>query len=179
MKFVTSLVLGVAASVVMSAGALGAENTAQYTPYSSTFGFDGFYAGVLLGGFFDGTTSYLVAPDTNAISLGAAAGVNFYLTESVLGGFEVQGGADWGKAGTAFDALALGRIGFAPVSDFMFYGTLGGGLAGGKTVYAFGGGVEVAAMDQLGVRAEILSLGKWGSSPNAVKASAGLIWHMQ
>ncbi|VAW19347.1 hypothetical protein MNBD_ALPHA12-1380 [hydrothermal vent metagenome] len=180
MKLVTSLMLGVAASIALSAGAFAAENNnSAYAPYPGAFGFDGFYAGVLLGGFFDGTTSYLVAPDTNAISLGAAVGVNFYLTESVLGGFEVQGSADWGKAGVAFDALALGRVGFAPASDFMFYGAAGGGFAGGKSVYAFGGGVEVAAMDQLGVRAEVLGIGKWGSRADAIKADVGLVWHMQ
>jgi len=179
MKRVTSLMLGVAATLALSAGALGAENASPYSPYSSTFGFEGFYAGVLLGGFFDGTTSYLVAPDTNAISLGGAVGVNFYLTQSVLGGFEVQGSADLGTSGTVYDALALGRVGFAPASDLMFYGTVGGGVAAGKSVYAFGGGVEVAAMDAFSVRGEILGLGQWSASPDAAKATLGLIWHMQ
>ncbi len=179
MKSVNSLLLGVAATLVMGAGALADQDTSPYIPYSAAYGFEGFYAGVLLGGFFDGTTSYLVAPDVNAFSLGAAVGVNFYLTDSVLGGFEVQGSADWGTSGVVYDALALGRLGLAPANDFMVYGVAGGGVAAGGTVYAFGGGVEAAAMDSFSIRGEILGLGSWGSSPNAAKASVGLIWRMQ
>ncbi len=179
MKSVTSLMLGVAASLAMSAPALANQDTSTYIPYSGAYGFEGFYAGVLLGGFFDGTTSYLVAPDVNAFSIGAAAGVNFYLTDSVVGGFEVQGSADWGTSGFVYDVLGLGRVGFAPADDLMVYGVAGGGIAASKTVYAFGGGVEVAAMDSFSVRGEILGLGRWGSSPNATKASLGLFWRMQ
>ncbi len=179
MKSVRKIVVGIAATLAMSTGAFAGQDLGQYAPYAGGVGFEGFYAGVLLGGFFDGTSAYLTAPDTSAISLGAAAGVNFYITESVLGGFEVQGSADFGASGTAFDALGLARVGFSPDDNFMVYGASGLGVAGGSGVYAFGGGVEVAAVDSVGIRGEILGLGTWGNAPDAVKASVGLIWHMQ
>ncbi len=173
-----SLMLGVAATFALTAGAFSQSLSDPYAGYGGV-GFEGFYAGVLLGGFFDGTSNYLTAPDTNAISLGAAVGVNFYITDSVLGGFEVQGTANFGTTATAFDALALGRVGFAPSDDFMVYGASGLGVASGQGVYAFGGGVEVAAYDSLSVRGELLALGEWGTAPDAVKGTVGLLWRMQ
>ncbi len=173
-----SLMLGVAATFALTAGAYSQSLSDPYASYGGA-GFEGFYAGVLLGGFFDGTPSYLIAPDTNAISLGAAVGVNFYITDAVIGGFEVQGSADFGTTATTIDALALARVGFAPTDDFMVYGASGLGVAGGNGVYAFGGGVEVAAYDSFGVRGELLGIGTWGAAPDAVKATVGLIWHMQ
>ena len=178
MKRARSLMLCVAATFALTAGAYSQSLSDPYVSYGGA-GFEGFYAGVLLGGFFDGTSAYLIAPDTNAISLGAAVGVNFYITDSVLGGFEVQGSADFGTTATVFDALALARVGFAPTDDFMFYGAGGLGVAGGSGVYAFGGGVEVAAYDSVSVRGELLGIGTWGTAPDALKGTVGLIWHMQ
>ncbi len=187
MKILHTLALGVAASALMGTAAFAAETSTPYvaptTPYMSSmpssFGFEGFYAGVLLGGFFDGTSSYLTAPDTSALSAGLAVGVNFYLTDAVVGGVEVQGTVDFGKTAWVKNGLVLGKVGYAPTSDMMIYGTGGVGLADTSTVYAFGGGVEVAAMDTFGVRGEVLGMGTFGAAPNAVKATVGLIWHMQ
>ncbi len=180
MKYTRALMLGVATSFALSAGALAAElNTPYAAPYSSGYGFEGFYAGVLVGGFFDGSSAYLTAPDTSAISAGLAVGVNFYLTDSVVGGLEVQASADMGATATISDAFVLGKLGFAPSDDVMVYGTGGAGWVGGSTAYAVGGGVEMAVMDSMGVRGEVLAVGPWGASPNAYKATAGLVWRMQ
>lgn len=183
MTFAKQLMLGTAAVAALTTGAMAADFSDPYVPYTPTstaFNFEGFYVGVLGGGFWDPAlgTAYLTAPDTAAWSLGAAAGVNFYLTDSVLGGFEVQGSADIGASGTIFDGLALGRLGFSPTNEVMLYGAGGVGVAGGTGVYALGGGVEVAAWDQVGVRGEVLALGPWGAAPDAAKATVGLIWHM-
>lgn len=186
MKIVRSLMLGVAttfaATFAMASGAMAADVTSPYVApaaYGSGYGFEGFYAGVIAGGIVDGSSSYLTAPDVSAFSAGVAVGVNFYLTDQVIGGVEVQASANIGATATAYDALALGRVGFAPSDDLMVYAALGAGVAGGSNVYAFGGGVEMAVMDSLGVRGEILGLGAWGSAPDAAKVSVGLIWHMQ
>lgn len=187
MKFARTLMLGVAAVATMTAGAMAADFSDPYEPYTapsySAFNFEGFYFGVIGGGFWDGTSSYLTPPDTAAWSLGAAAGVNFYLTDTVLGGFEVQGSGEFGASGTAFDGLALGRLGFAPTSEVMIYGAGGPGFtsnAGTTTgIYALGGGIEVAAWDQVAVRGELLGIGTWGALPNAAKATVGVMFHMQ
>lgn len=185
MNILRSLMLGVATGVVLVtgiSGAVAAEINAPYVApniYSSSYGFEGFYAGVLLGGMVDGTSSYLTAPDTSALNAGLAVGVNFYITDSVVGGVEVQASGNFGATATVLDALALARVGFAPNDDFMVYGAAGAGVAGGSNVYAFGGGVEVSVMNNIGVRGEILGLGAWGAAPDAAKATVGLIWHMQ
>ncbi len=186
MKTVRSLMLGVAASLATSfalaSGAMAADITAPYVApasYGSGYGFEGFYAGVLVGGLLDGSSTYLTAPDVSALSAGVAVGVNFYLTDQIIGGAEVQASANFGATTTEYDALALARVGYAPSDDLMVYAALGAGVAGGTNVYAFGGGVEMAVMDSVGVRGEVLGLGTWGAAPDATKVSVGLIWHMQ
>ena len=185
MKTLRSLMLGVATSLALISGISGttaAELNAPYVApniYSAGYGFEGFYAGIILGGLVDNTSSYLTAPDVSALNAGLAVGVNFYITDSVVGGVEVQASGNFGATATVLDALALGRVGFAPTDDFMVYGAAGAGVAGGTNVYAFGGGVEVSVMDNIGVRGEVLGLGTWGATPNAAKATVGLIWHMQ
>lgn len=183
MNLAKTILLGTVAVAALTSGAMAADFSDPYTPYSpasTAFNFEGFYVGVIGGGFWDPAagTAYLAAPDTAAWSLGGAVGVNFYLTDSVIGGFEVQASGNVGASGTTFDALALGKLGFAPTNEVMIYGAGGLGLAGGTSVYALGGGVEVAAWDQVGVRAEALALGPWGGTPDAAKATVGVIWHM-
>ncbi len=187
MKIVRKLMIGVAASCVLATGALAADPNSYAAPYvaptapayASGYGFEGFYAGVVLGGFFDGTSSYLTAPDTSAIDVGLVVGVNFYITDSILAGVEVQGGAEIGATATTYDALALVKVGFAPSDDYMVYGVGGAGVVGASSVYAFGAGVEMAVMDSIGVRGELLGIGNWGAAPDTMKATIGLIWHMQ
>ncbi len=187
MKLAKKFLLSTAAVAALTAGAVAADYSTPpayepytpYTPASTAFSFEGFYVGLLGGGMWDSTGgSYLVAPDTTAWNIGAAAGVNFFLTDSVLGGFEVQGGANIGASGTTFDGLALGRLGFTPTNEVLVYGAGGAGVAGGSSVYALGGGVEVAAWDNIGVRGEVLALGPWGAAPDAAKATVGVVWHM-
>ena len=188
MKFARTLLMSVAASAAMTAGAMAADMSDPYVPYTpmapaaSAFSFEGFYFGVIGGGLWDSTSSYLTAPDTAAWSLGAAAGVNFYLTDSVLGGFEVQGSGDFGATNAIFDGFALGRLGLAPTNEVMVYLAGGPGFTSntGTTtgVYGIGGGVEVAAWDQVSLRGEVLGIGTWGAAPNAVKATAGVMFHM-
>ncbi len=179
MKTSHSLMLGIASAFIFGSGAAIAQGNVISSAYGSGYGFEGFYAGVLLGGVLDGTSAYLTAPDVTAINLGLAVGVNFYLTESIIGGLEIQGGANIGTTATTFDALALARLGFAPGDDFMVYGVAGLGTVGATGVYAFGGGVEAAVTQSIAVRGEVLGLGQWGAAPNAVKATAGVIWRMQ
>jgi len=179
MKISRSLMLGVAFAFVLGTGVAVAQSDVYAPSNLGGYGFEGFYAGVLLGGVFDSTSAYLSGPDVNAFSAGLAVGVNFYLTESVIGGLEVQGGANFATTATTFDALGLARLGFAPGDEFMVYGAAGLGAIAGNGVYAFGAGVEGAVMQSVSVRGEVLGLGTWGAAPNAMKATAGLIWRMQ
>ncbi|MCB9993879.1 MAG: hypothetical protein H6873_09505 [Hyphomicrobiaceae bacterium] len=175
-----------ALALLATAGLAGAAQAADfsqpyspYTPTSSAFSFEGFYVGVTGGGMWDSTSAYLALGDTAAFSVGGVAGVNFYLTDTVLGGLEVQGTADIGASGTVFDGFLLGRLGYAPSDNLMVYAAGGPGVAGGTAVYGLGGGVEFAATDSLSVRGEVLGVGPWGALPNAAKANVGLLWHMQ
>ncbi|MCB1517017.1 MAG: hypothetical protein KDJ19_05295 [Hyphomicrobiaceae bacterium] len=177
-----TLALALLASAGFAGAASAADFSEPYTPYTPTysaFNFEGFYIGVTGGGIWDGTSAYLVAPDTAAFSVGGVAGVNFFLTDTVLGGLEVQGSVDVGTSGTVFDGFLLGRLGFAPSDNVMVYAAGGPGIAGGTGVYGIGGGVEFAATDSMSVRGELLGIGTWGAAPDAAKATVGLLWHMQ
>lgn len=182
MRITRTLMIGVATSLAFSAAALTsatAQSNYATSPYLGGYGFEGFYAGVLLGGMFDGTSAYLTAPDVSSLSVGLAVGVNFYLTENIVGGLEVQGGVNFGATANTYDALGLAKLGFAPGDDFLVYATAGVGAVGANGVYAFGGGVEAAVMESISVRGELLGIGQWGATPNALKATVGLIWRMQ
>lgn len=140
---------------------------------SPLFNFEGFYAGV------QGGAAWLFGPGTVSWTAAGVAGVNFALSEALLAGLEFQGGATFGGAGvTGADILLLGHVGGYLTNDLMIYGALGGGLVNGAGSYALGGGLEYPLMDQLSVRGEILGTGAFGAAPNAIRGSAGLLFHM-
>ena len=68
------------------------------------------YASSELEGFYAGIYGGAMTNPTLAATAGGMAGANFAVTDSVLAGLEVQGGATFG-AGTSFDALMLARAG--------------------------------------------------------------------
>ena len=110
-------------------------------------------------------------------TVGIVAGVNFAMSDMILAGLEFQGGVMWPDSDWDWEAYALGRVGVTVSDGIMAYGAAGLGRASGAGVYAFGGGVEVAAFDPISVRGEILGVGEWGEGPSAAKATAGVLFH--
>ncbi len=162
MKNFSKIVLAALTLPLMAKAALAQSN------YSLSQ-FEGFYIGAYGGAIMDtGLNS----------SAGAIAGANFVVTDYVLAGMEVQGGAKFAPT-ISYDALMLGKIGYEISDNLMVYGAGGGGLVNGVTSYAVGGGAEAIIVDQVGVRAEALATGPWGGNINSTKLNAGLLWHMQ
>ena len=163
------------ATVTAAAAATGAsaQNFATDPIYDSPlFNFEGFYAGLQLGGANVPGPGYVW-------TAGVVAGVNFALNQAILGGIEFQGGASWNGTGmTGADVLLLGHVGGYVTDQIMLYGALGGGWVSGTGSYAFGAGAEMPLTDQLAVRAEVLGTGTWGMTPNGARATAGLLFHM-
>lgn len=174
MKLTRLLLAGLAAAALTSAAkgadlAVGGLDPIYDSPL---FNFEGFYIGVT-GGAAGFPVTGLVG------TVGAVAGANFAVVDGVLAGVEFQGDTLWNGAGfQGFDALFLGKLGGYLSDDMMVYGAAGGGWADDTGSYAFGAGVEMAVVDQVSVRGELLGTGAWGGWPNGGKATVGLLWHM-
>ncbi len=156
----------IVAGLFLSIGSVGAIAQSDYYGVSP---FEGFYAGAYVGGNFNPNATTTV---------GGMAGVNYALTDNILAGVEMQAGATLDNPAT-FDALMLGRAGYELNDMALVYGAAGGGVINNKGSYAVGGGAEVIAYDKVGVRAEALGTGEWGSSFNASKLTLGAMWHLQ
>jgi outer membrane immunogenic protein len=173
MKLAHSLLAGAALAVSMASAASAADllQTPVDPIYSSPlFNFEGLYLGVQGGGAFASGTPYGV--------LGVVVGANFAVTDGIIAGVEFQGDGYYNGGFTAYDALALGRVGGFVSENAMLYGELGAGFINATPSYAFGAGVELAVADQLSVRGELQGLGSFGAMPSAAKATVGLLWHV-
>lgn len=172
MTIARSLTLGLAAAALMVSGAQAADLLQPADPvYSSPlFNFEGFYAGVTGGGALASGTPYG--------TLGVVVGSNFAISDGIIGGVEFQGDLYYNGGFAGYDALALGRLGGFLSDNTMAYGELGVGLVNSATVYAFGGGVEMAMTDNISVRGELQGLGSFGAMPTIGKATVGVLWHM-
>lgn len=160
-------ILSVLAVLAGSSGAV-AQETYQ-DPYTAGSPFEGVYAGAYTGARFN--------PGTSA-TLGVVAGANFAVTNGVSIGLEGQGGAAFASP-TQFDALMVGHVGYDVSNQAQVYGALGAGFVNGTGSYAMGVGAEVMAVQDIGVRGEILGTGAWGGGLNGAKASAGVLWHLR
>jgi outer membrane immunogenic protein len=172
MKLAHSLLAGAALAVFAAGSASAADLLTSIDPiYSSPlFNFEGLYVGVQGGGAFDSGTPYGV--------LGVVVGSNFAVTNGIIAGLEFQGDAYYNAGFTAYDALALGRLGGFLSENTMIYGELGVGLTNTAPVYALGIGAEMALASQLSVRGELQGLGAFGGGPSTAKATVGLLWHL-
>ena len=113
-------VLAVTGSAVMAADLYVPETPAPIVE-SAGVGFEGLYAGVQLGGYFED------GADTQAL-VGGVIGYNF-TADPLLLGVELQGNYyfendDFFAAG---ELLALGKIGFVAADNFALYATGGVG----------------------------------------------------
>ncbi len=140
---------------------------------SPLFNFEGFYVG-LQGGIV-----YAAAPATFSGLVGVAIGANFMLSEAILAGLEFQGDVYFGGGGFAGgDMLLLARVGGFLSDNLMIYGAAGGGMINGAGSYALGAGVELPISNPFSVRGEVLGTGTWGGGFDGVRATAGVLWHM-
>jgi len=170
MKLARTLIAG-AALVIASASAAGAADLLKPVPadpiYSSSlFNFDGLYVGGTAGLSSWGT------------SVGVVVGSNFAVTDGIIIGGEFQGDIYFNSGVTAYDALALGRVGGFIADNVMLYGDAGMGLLNSSPVYALGIGAEMGLGGNLGVRGDLQGLGAFGASPSGTRATVGLMWHM-
>jgi outer membrane immunogenic protein len=172
MKLAHTLLAGAALAVSMSTAHAADLLATPVDPiYSSPlFDFEGLYLGVQGGGAFSSGIPYGL--------LGVVVGANFAVTDGIIAGVEFQGDGYYNGGFTAYDALALGRVGGFVSENAMLYGELGAGLLNSTPVYALGAGVELAVADQLSVRGELQGLGGFGALPSVGKATVGLIWHV-
>ncbi len=172
MKLAHSIVAGVALAVSFATAATSADLLTPVDPIYSQplFDFEGLYVGGTAGGVLSGTPSG---------TLGGVVGANFAVTDGIIAGVEFQGDTYWNGGGYAgYDALGLGRVGGFLSDNTMIYGDVGAGLRNNAAVYAVGGGVEMALTQQLSARGDLQGIGAFGGLPNAAKATAGLIWHV-
>ncbi len=159
--------LGLATSALMIGGAQAADLMIPETPMmptSAATSWDGLYIGVQGGALWAGT----VFP-----SLGGVVGANFTVTDGVLAGVEFQAN---GYLGAGFEVLALGRLGVMVADNVLLYADAGVGMFGGP-VYAFGGGIEFAAMDNFTIRGDVQAEGGFGAPPFGVRTTVGLFYH--
>ncbi|HVX71626.1 MAG: hypothetical protein ACTHKD_04780 [Devosia sp.] len=172
MKIAHSLLAGAALAVAMASAANAADLLRPADPiYSSPlFNFEGLYLGGSAGGALSGGTGYG--------TLGVVVGANFAVSDGIMAGVEFQGDAYWNGGFTAYDALALGRIGGFVSDNTMLYGDLGAGFLNNTAAYALGGGAEMALTDQLSLRGDLQFIGPFGGLPSTAKATAGLLWHL-
>jgi len=141
--------------------------------YSSPmFNFEGFYAGGAIGAG--------ALPGAGGVwTIGVVAGNNFDVIDGILAGLEFQGDVLFNGGGfQGIDALVLAKLGGYLMDDMVVYGAAGAGWLANTPSYAFGVGVEKAVMDTVSVRADLLGTGSWGGGPNGIKASVGVLWHM-
>jgi outer membrane immunogenic protein len=182
--FVRSLSLGVAAAALLSSGAMAADLFIPTTPEpiyeSAGFSWDGLYAGVEAGGFFNDTD------DTRGL-IGAVVGVNFTVSDPIVLGVELQGDYIFeNDAGT--DAglfLALGHVGAVVTDQVLVYAAGGFGSTSqsgvSNGVYALGAGVDFAVTDNVSIRGEVLGLGAFDDGNDdffdGAKATVGVFYH--
>lgn len=188
--FIRSLSFGVAAAALMVSGAQAADLMIPTTPQpvfeANGVSWEGLYAGLEVGGVFNGNPAVgnLADGATQGV-VGAAVGVNFMVMDPILLGLEVQGDYVFGSGADSGVFLALAHVGAVVTDNVMVYaaGGLGASSTGGAStsIYALGGGAEVAMTQNVSVRAEVLGLGDFdGASDNffeSTKATVGVFYH--
>jgi outer membrane immunogenic protein len=176
---IRSLLLGSAAALALVSGAQAADLlVVQPSPVYedvSAFSFEGFYAGVTAGGI-------AVSGGGSAGSIGIVAGANFLVSDAILAGVEFQADAlYYAGAFNASDFLILGHIGAVVSDNVQVYAALGGGVINDAGTsygtWAYGVGAEFAVTDSVSLRGEVLGLYVPSTSQNAVKATAGVLFH--
>ena len=188
---VRSLYLGVAAAALLVGGAQAADLIIPTTPEpiydAAGFDWEGLYAGVNFGGVFTNTNGLSnLQGNASQFSVGGAVGVNFIAYDPILLGLEVQGDYVFQDGDDAGIFLALARVGAVVTDQVVVYAAGGVGLTSrsgtSNSIYALGGGVEVAVTDAVSVRGEVLGLGDFSNAAgdqffDGAKATVGVFYH--
>jgi outer membrane immunogenic protein len=172
--------LAVTGSAAMAADLYVPETAAPIVEATGT-SFEGFYAGVQLGG-----VSYNNDDDASVL-LGGVVGYNF-AADPLLLGVELQGNYYFENDTVAAygDVLALGKIGFVPAENFAVYATGGVGYVWTDgddfAQYALGVGAEVKVTEDMSLRADVLGINYDDGIDNddlfdSARATVGVLWH--
>jgi outer membrane immunogenic protein len=140
--------------------------------------FEGFYAGVQLGGvFYDNDVQ-----DTSVL-VGGVVGYNF-TADPLLVGIELQGNYYFENdtVEASGDILALAKLGFVVTENVALYATGGVGYVWTDTTdfaqYALGVGAEFKVTDDMSIRGDILALNYDNGSDDfdSARATVGVLW---
>jgi len=173
-------VLAVTGSAAMAADLYVPEMAAPIVEATGS-SFEGFYAGVQLGG-----VSYNNDSDTSLL-LGGVVGYNF-AADPLLLGIELQGNYYFenDNVDAYGDILALGKVGFVAGSNFALYATGGVGYVWTDTddfaEYALGVGAEFKVTDDMSIRADVLGINYDDGIDNddmfdSARATVGVLWN--
>lgn len=175
MKACTTLVVAAALAAAPSlASATDFLDTS--TPiYGSAPGFswDGFYAGVLGGIYFEGTE--------HAFTVGKLIGFNIVNGKLLIGAeVEALGGFGWTGGGPSTFAVfsGRGRVGVLASDDVLIYGSLGFDKfnTSPSVDVSVGAGAEFAFSDNASARFDFEAL-TYGGSVFGYLARGGAVWH--
>lgn len=179
------LALAAAALVVTGSAAMAADlyvpETAAPIVEATGTSFEGFYAGVQLGG-----VSYNNDNDASLL-LGGVVGYNF-AADPLLLGVELQGNYFFenDNVDAYGDILALGKVGFVAAPNFALYATGGVGYVWTDgddfAEYALGVGAEFKVTDDMSIRADVLGVNYDDGIDNddlfdSARATVGVLWH--
>ena len=148
--------------------------------------FEGLYAGFYLGATGNERHNFVPAGTGVYWGGGLVLGYNYYLTDGVVLGAEVRGGAASDFVGTTtVDIFGLAHLGFPVVDGVMPYYIGGIGWFHSAPAYALGIGIEMGVFDNAGFQMEAITYGALGPTPGAIQypgisawqLTAGLVWH--
>lgn len=174
------LALATAAVALTGSAAMAADLYIPETPMpiveSAGVGFEGLYAGVQLGGYFED------GADTQVL-IGGVIGYNF-ASAPLLAGVELQGNYyfendDFDAAG---EILALAKLGFVVTDNVAVYATGGVGYVWEENddyaEFALGVGAEFKVTEDMSIRGDILGFGydDGGDVFDGARATVGLLW---
>lgn len=193
MKLVQFLGFCLAASALTTA-AQAADTQLYFSPEitadfvaPSPSGFDGFYAGVLVGPISSRMGNFAVGGQPVRPEFGGVIGWNQPIANGVVVGGELQGTVATDFAGSTYYRLtALARLGFAAGDNTLIYGLAGVGRMGAGWAMEAGLGAEIMLTDRFTARIEAAAISQLGDVPSgveiphvsALRITGGAIWQL-
>jgi opacity protein-like surface antigen len=164
---------------LLSGAAFAADLTIPETPYlpeTTGVSWDGLYAGVGVGGYFQ--SGY-----DSVAHISGVFGVNAIVESSFVIGAELE--ADYMFENDDFAAWVelwlKGRAGVLVSPDLLVYGVAGAGVWADEsdnsgTHFGLGLGIEAAVSDSISLRGEVLAV-KYSQGSTAAEAKASILFH--
>jgi opacity protein-like surface antigen len=159
-------------ALLLAAGLTTGAQAADYSaPYSPSFDWEGFYAGVGVSGAFFNTNRSFAEVD-GIVGVNYMAGADWLIGAEVFGGFARNDlNATSGVVGGEV------RLGYLVAPEALMY-LAGGGVHyfNGSTSFAtVGGGVEFAVADDISIDLEYKF--EFNNAVNGHQIGASLLWH--